>query len=389
MLIRLSYSLTHLLTDSLTHSLIDSFKVAADERYRKKSIPGTPSSMVNTPSKAYGIKILNRIKSIRDKNVSSFIDPALTELNKIKVGLNAETKKWRNEVMVDGTDTNTVIQRKSVQRTENVKWRLALEGIDSAKGIRSTSLKYTKLPVTMLADRTSKVTQPNYAMLIHSCLMLSMATYNLKLSGENIVINLAYSLSPTINMINSVLQESDLQPIPTPEEVVREVEKNEEINKHRAFILANTAMGIAGLSPDNIQTKIISSDKACCLITYEKRRGIVTISFRGTADPIDVVTDISFLTSRFRSRNDVSDEEDDENDIFVIAKRQEVHSGFYNAFDSIKDELEKFISNLPNPTNIIMTGHSMGGILLLIFSSILYTNYFIRSISPACSSIFQ
>ena len=256
--------------------------------------------MINTPSKAYGIKILNRIKSIRDKNVSSFMDPALAELNKIKIGLNAETRKWRSETLVEGTDdTNPLIQRKGIGRTENIKWRLALEGIDSAKTIRSSSLKYARLPVTMLADRTSKATQPNYAMLIHSCLMLSMATYNLKLNGENIVMNLAFSLSPTINMINSVLQESDLKPLPTPEEVVKEAERNEEMNKHRAFILANTAMGIAGLSPDNIQTKIIASDKACCLITYEKRRSTVTVSFRGTADPIDVVTDISFFTSRY------------------------------------------------------------------------------------------
>ena len=40
-----------------------------------------------------------------------------------------------------------------------------------------------------------------------------------------------------------------------------------------------------------------------------------------------------------------------------------MHSGFYNAFDSIREELEKFINKLPTPTNIVMTGHSMGGAL--------------------------
>lgn len=54
---------------------------------------------------------------------------------------------------------------------------------------------------------------------------------------------------------------------------------------------------------DLLQVHTIQSDKACAIITYDKRLKLITIAFRGTKDPIDVITDISFIAKTLKVSN--------------------------------------------------------------------------------------
>ena len=94
----------------------------------------------------------------------------------------------------------------------------------------------------------------------------------------------------------------------------------------------------------------IVSDKACALFIYEKTKKLAILVFRGTKDPIDVLTDLSFVSSPFTTKEDTSIPAS-------MHKRMEVHVGFLNAFESIKNEISDILDTLPDDTNYLITGH--------------------------------
>lgn len=178
----------------------------------------------------------------------------------------------------------------------------------------------------------------NYPLLIHSAMLFSQATYNLHLNTES------------YNKDNKL---HDIQ---------------------RGIQLSRQAIGCPTYTNnDIIHIESFSSDKACGIITFDKRNNLIILSFRGTKDPNDIITDISFTSAKFLNQ-----------DI-------EVHSGFLQAFESISSQINQLllhfspINNSKKPI-LLCVGQSMGGALASLASlyySQQFSTYLIHIGSPA------
>lgn len=162
----------------------------------------------------------------------------------------------------------------------------------------------------------------------------------------------------------------------------------------RTALVAGKALGIA---PSRLRVEHVVSDKACAVLIIVPERRATYVTFRGTKDPVDVLTDINFLSAKFTPLG-WDEEEDDEwglggaedkeggafpagflpfidphaaqdqlqlltgNDDGTSALR--VHGGFKLAFDSIKDRVSELLLDKYGCTdNVVFVGHSMGGAL--------------------------
>eukprot|EP00920_Eleutheroschizon_duboscqi_P025696 GHVT01063494.1.p1 GENE.GHVT01063494.1~~GHVT01063494.1.p1 ORF type:complete len:461 (+),score=16.93 GHVT01063494.1:885-2267(+) len=133
----------------------------------------------------------------------------------------------------------------------------------------------------------------------------------------------------------------------------------------------------------DISVRAITSKKACGLVATCFRRHLIVVSFRGTKEVADVTTDFSFLPTEFVPRDAAVEASDSEPSV----PNPKVHRGFMKAFNTIKDDIERLVTekiqedikkNLPdaqqgeastrtqNRCNVIFVGHSMGGALALL-----------------------
>ena len=88
-------------------------------------------------------------------------------------------------------------------------------------------------------------------------------------------------------------------------------ERSVDINKCRAASLASLALGIDCFAKDSyedvmknaqVKTWAVRSSKACALLAFDQHCSIATLSFRGTRDPIDLLTDLSVMSTKFEPR---------------------------------------------------------------------------------------
>lgn len=343
---------------------------------------------------------------------------SLLELKKLKIGLKLETRKWRREASkamgtvtsglnamkgyVDDLDKelaraddyslpSTISSSSTVVATGGAgggaKWCNAIKTLESAASFNAGLLTFPSLKTPAEC--------PNYALLIHSCISLSLATYNLKLDSNRPPAATLIA-SSTINLVNAAIEANKLnfvKPLPSMQEVDAIWEMEKEEGKKKAFALATAAMGSDGYSKD-LRIESSASDRACCILTYSPHTRVASLAFRGTKDPIDVLTDLSFLSSRFSHRkegigggggrgrdkggvkdNDNNDDNNNDNDSDAVKEQEnpsdtqdimEVHSGFLMAFESLRPALNSFLDSLPKNTKLLFAGHSMGGALAQI-----------------------
>jgi hypothetical protein len=191
---------------------------------------------------------------------------------------------------------------------------------------------------------------PNYGLLLHSALTLSLAAYSVhhieqseeEFSSSDLVRRGVIGLADQLT--NRTLGSKNL-----PEGVKAR-------NLDRAAYLARYAMG--SLASEALQVSVLQSDRACGLSVFDPVHNVLVTSFRGTIDPADVVTDADFLRSPCASR--ASDSE--------LDGGMQVHRGFLEVFLSVRDALDAIIDALDakaadTPPRLIFTGHSMGGAL--------------------------
>ncbi len=165
----------------------------------------------------------------------------------------------------------------------------------------------------------------------------------------------------------------------------------------RTALAASKALGV---SPTRLQVHHVVSDKACAVVVVVPDRRTTYVTFRGTKDPVDVLTDINFLSATFTPLGWEQEEEglmsaaEAENDDkgsavgflpFIdpnnAAQGQlqlmtgtddatgtlKVHGGFKLAFDSIKDRVTELLLDENGAgaatDHVVFVGHSMGGAL--------------------------
>jgi len=165
-------------------------------------------------------------------------------------------------------------------------------------------------------------------------------------------------------------------------------------------LLARTALAASkalGVAPSRLQVHHVVSDKACAVVVVVPDRRTTYVTFRGTKDPVDVLTDINFLSATFTPLGWEEEEEEEgeeggkeggsaagflpfidpnnvaQGQLQMMSETEEttgtlkVHGGFKLAFDSIKDRVTELLLDEAGAggatDHVVFVGHSMGGAL--------------------------
>ena len=415
------------------------------------STTGDKEKAVQKRNAQYVQSLLDRFKGPDDSKIR------MTEkdLRKLKLGLQVEARKWRNEAArlvttsvaagekvrktanellvepvvreilqreselsadgvsprddnsarrspVDDVEKNRVI--KHFRKATGGRWRASLELIESAHSSPTSGmLTYDGIATKSTASSDPNPT-PNYALLLHSCLVLSLSTYNLKLSGEFgadwLDFQFGFDGEATIEKVREAVAnaadaliaaaatsttggESAAVALRTPSVL-------EEIDIQRAQTLVYTALGSSGYPRDALSLRTVHSDKACAILLHDRVRNTVIVAFRGTKDPIDILTDIVFFSAPFAPRTAPLERNPQSPGAILSSApsvgasasqpgggagvgEMEVHMGFLGAFESIRGKIDAVLGEIiPKggaPPTLLMTGHSMGGALAQVASA--------------------
>jgi hypothetical protein len=285
------------------------------------------------------------------------------------------------------------------------KWRSALTALESITPVKPFSAKNAPP-----SDR-----DVNYPLLLHSALVMSLATYNLRLSsiltdyrpaiaqklGQ--IVDDIFQMRESVDninfsFINSVIdvynREREGWDTNFSNEIKRAIttlladaslkdQRKIESDMTRSVLLSRNALGSASYTnqQDLLIVHTIQADKACAILSYDKRSHLITIAFRGTKDPLDIITDITFAPKVYDS---------------IVTKANvvnlKVHSGFLSSFESIVPQLDSMIASLLNSSSskytkpmMLLTGHSMGGAIAQLAAAYYadYNPYLITIAAPA------
>jgi hypothetical protein len=138
------------------------------------------------------------------------------------------------------------------------------------------------------------------------------------------------------------------------------------------------------------------SDRGCGLFAYDRVNRVAVIAFRGTKEPLDVATDVTFVRRSlhaydYRGTRDVDYDIKASDLSYDIGSRTRtrtsegkligrVHAGFLSAFQSLSQQVENHLQTLPHGTRVVFAGHSLGGALATIASA-RYSDYVMSNIS--------
>jgi len=123
----------------------------------------------------------------------------------------------------------------------------------------------------------------------------------------------------------------------------------------------------------------ISHDRtgSTCAVYRSVERKLIVVSFRGTCEPVDLVTDASFLQDAWAQQGTVKKDGTELNAGTDLddPNLPKVHRGFRASLQSISRRLKELLLAVPNyqageslaDYDLIVTGHSLGGALSTLF----------------------
>jgi hypothetical protein len=206
---------------------------------------------------------------------------------------------------------------------------IGIIGIDSAafekrlsRHMLSSTLEKRRSSISRITNTVGTMSSsPNFPLLLHSCLLLSMATYNLDLEVPDDFKDVVNKVTEGRTIFGGKSWNA----------------ASEELDRSRAASMAALAVGFNCFAADasassGVKITSLRSSKACALLVVNNQTNTAYLSFRGTKDPIDVITDLNVLSGEFKPLDSSSEEG-------LFLGKMEVHLGFLNAFESIRDEL--------------------------------------------------
>ena len=254
-------------------------------------------------------------------NIQVLVDQAVKYIQNETISFPIDFKKIDSNMRSYIETTKKAFDRVFVDPTV-----LGIIGIDSTAFDKRVA---SHMISTTIAKRESSISRfnscvgslsniPNFPLLIHSSLLLSMATYNLDLEVPE----------DFRAIVNKVTEEGAIFGGKSWNAI------SDQLDKSRAASMAAFAVGNDCFKANSVGVKIMSvrSSTACALVVYNNETNTAFLSFRGTKDPIDVITDLNVLSAEFVSLD--SSAEDG-----LHLGKMEVHLGFLNAFESINMEL--------------------------------------------------
>lgn len=162
-------------------------------------------------------------------------------------------------------------------------------------------------------------------------------------------------------------------------------------------MLMRRALGLG--DDDKVNVRHITSSRAACVAAVASHVDTVVLSFRGTKDVIDVLTDLDGFPTPFAvrpARPHPPDERGarDETRVQKREKRRQrdkarakdptakpqVHRGFLTAWDSVADEVAAVL-DASQARKVLFVGHSMGGGLAQLAAA-----YFSQTLPPDCEA---
>ena len=205
---------------------------------------------------------------------------------------------------------------------------------------------------------------PNFPLLLHSCLLSSMAAYNLdldvpqefkefvdKITGE--LWNIEDESWGDTSLDLDKCRAASMAAMGLGKDCFKGNDGMNDYNDNA--ISATTTTAAAAAIPENTDIRVISirSSTACAILSIDYSQNLASLAFRGTRDPIDVITDLRISSADFEPRRNV--------ERGLQLGKMEVHQGFLSAFESISVEINEILDTLHEDMRLIITGHSMGG----------------------------